>query len=99
MILHTYYWIKSLFKKNWHLRFDGEFSYELIAVLPFAHWLHKKGKHVTITSAKDTKCLYYFANNHIEEFSKRHSGFVSQRSCLDFKSRLLVKHHVICVTP
>lgn len=71
MILHTYYWIKSLFKKNWHLRFDGEFSYELIAVLPFAHWLHKKGKHVTITSAKDTKCLYYFANNHIEEFSKR----------------------------
>ena len=71
MIRQTYFWIQSLFKKDWHLRFDGEFSYELISVLPFAYWLHKKGKTVSITSSKDSKCFYFFADNHKETFEQR----------------------------
>ena len=71
MIRFFYFWILSLFKQNWVLRYNGEFSYELIAVLPFAHWLASKGKDVSIESSKDTKCLYYFVKDHKEVFDER----------------------------
>ena len=71
MIRSFYFWILSLFKQNWVLRYNGEFSYELIAVLPFAHWLASKGKDVSIESSKDTKCLYYFVKDHKEVFDER----------------------------
>jgi hypothetical protein len=73
MLRHIYFWVQTLFKQHWRLSYDGEFSYELISVLPFAHWLHKKGKKVSVCSSKDTKCLYYFADNHIEQFKERRS--------------------------
>ncbi|WPL18990.1 Glycosyl transferase family 2 [Thiorhodovibrio winogradskyi] len=43
-----------------------EFGYELIATLPFAYSLHKKGLLRSTTSAKDTSALYFFSENHYE---------------------------------
>lgn len=72
MILRQcYFFILSLFKSSWRLEYDGEFGYELISVLPFAYWLHQRGKQVTTISSKDTKALYYFSDRHQEHFKKR----------------------------
>jgi len=48
-----------------------EFGYELIASVPFAYWLHKNGKLEGVKSCKDTRCLYYFADNHEECYDSR----------------------------
>jgi len=41
-----------------------EFGYELISVLPYAYYLHSKGKLKKTISGNDTECLYYFSPNH-----------------------------------
>lgn len=63
----------SLLKKIWRIFFlpsetyyTGEFGYELISVIPYAYWLHKRGKLKKTYACKDTKCLYYFSPHHIE---------------------------------
>ena len=48
------------------IQYFGEFGYELIAVVPYAYWLHKRNKLNATKSFKDTQCLYYFSENHIE---------------------------------
>jgi hypothetical protein len=41
-----------------------EFGYELISVLPYAYYLHKKGKLTGTRSGNDTESLYYFSPKH-----------------------------------
>ncbi|MAE82845.1 MAG: hypothetical protein CMB80_08935 [Flammeovirgaceae bacterium] len=48
-----------------------EFGYELIACVPFAHWLHLNNMLTGVKSCKDTRCLYYFTENHEEIYSSR----------------------------
>jgi len=52
--------------------FNIEFGYELIAVVPFAYWLHSQGKLTRTISGKDTDCLYYFSPDHTEVEERRH---------------------------
>ena len=44
--------------------YNCEFGYELIAVLPYAYWLHQKRKLKRTISGKGSECLYYFSPNH-----------------------------------
>ena len=48
-----------------------EFGYELIACLPFAYWLDKNNQLDGVISCTDTKCMYYFAENHKEVYDSR----------------------------
>ena len=48
-----------------------EFGYELIATLPYAYHLHKKGLLKKTVSASDTKSLYFFSPEHLEVAQKR----------------------------
>jgi hypothetical protein len=50
-----------------------EFGYELISAIPFAYWLHKHGLLEKTISNKDSKCLYFFSDNHEESIEKRHN--------------------------
>ena len=75
-----------------HINHHGvEFGYELIAVLPFAYWLHLNGKLSSTTSHEDTKCLYYFSENHKEDLKTRHSRHV--RTCISEKQIPNIKLH------
>ena len=56
---------------NRNIQFFGEFGYELIGVIPYAYWLHKRNKLNATKSFMDTKCLYYFSKNHLEINIKR----------------------------
>jgi hypothetical protein len=58
-------------RKKVDTRYNGEFGYELISVIPFANWLQKQGKLDKTYSAVDTKCLYYFSKNHNEVYKNR----------------------------
>ncbi|MEZ5102341.1 MAG: hypothetical protein R3C15_21575 [Thermoleophilia bacterium] len=44
----------------------GEFAFELLAVVPYAHWLHERGLLESTASTADTRCLYYFSPHHEE---------------------------------
>lgn len=48
-----------------------EFGYELLSALPYAYHLHLQGKLKESISAVDTKPLYYFSPNHIENNKQR----------------------------
>lgn len=41
-----------------------EFGYELIAILPYAYYLHQRGLLKETISGIDTDCLYYFSPKH-----------------------------------
>ena len=47
-------------------QYFGEFAFELLAVVPYAYWLHQHGRLEFTISSPDTRCLYYFSPNHIE---------------------------------
>jgi hypothetical protein len=47
-------------------QYFGEFAFELLAVLPYAYWLHDRGRLEFTVSTADTRCLYYFSANHEE---------------------------------
>ena len=53
-------------------RYFGEFGFELLAVIPYAYWLHKTGRLQLTQSCADTSPLYYF--------SPRHQEFPNERS-------------------
>lgn len=53
------------------LRCYPEFSAELVLAVPYAYHLHRKGLLGTTTSVKDTKPLYFFSRDHIEQFEFR----------------------------
>jgi hypothetical protein len=52
-------------------RYFGEFAFELLAVVPYAYWLHRQGRLQFTQSSADTKCLYYFSPNHQEIVGRR----------------------------
>jgi hypothetical protein len=47
-------------------RFFGEFAYEMMAVVPYAYWLHQQGRLEGTEGSEDTRCLYYFSPEHRE---------------------------------
>jgi hypothetical protein len=53
-------------------RYFGEFAFELLAVIPYAYWLHRNGQLKLTQACADTRCLYYFSPAH-EEFERRRS--------------------------
>lgn len=55
-----------------------EFGYELISILPYCYYLYNKGLLSKTISGYDTKCLYFFSNNHIEINKKRSYDAVKQ---------------------
>jgi hypothetical protein len=53
-------------------RYFGEFAFELLAVVPYAYWLHRNGRLGFTQACADTRCLYYFSPAH-EEIAQRRS--------------------------
>jgi hypothetical protein len=49
----------------------GEFAFELLAVVPYAYWLHRHGRLRFTVSTRDTRCLYYFSKHHHEHLVRR----------------------------
>ena len=47
-------------------QYFGEFAFELLAVIPYAYWLHEQGRLEFTVSSADTRCLYYFSPHHEE---------------------------------
>lgn len=47
-------------------QYFGEFAFELLAVIPYAYWLHRNGRLDFTVSTRDTRALYYFSANHEE---------------------------------
>jgi hypothetical protein len=55
-----------------HTKYFGEFGFELLAVVPYAYWLYRQGRLQRTIGGVDTRCLYYFSENHEERPVKRH---------------------------
>ena len=47
-------------------QYFGEFAFELLAVIPYAYWLHTQGLLERTVSTPDTRSLYYFSPHHEE---------------------------------
>ena len=47
-------------------QYFGEFAFELLAVVPYAYWLHRQGRLEYTVSTPDTRCLYWFSPRHEE---------------------------------
>jgi hypothetical protein len=47
-------------------QYFGEFAFELLAVIPYAYWLHTQGRLDFTVSTADTRSLYYFSPAHAE---------------------------------
>jgi hypothetical protein len=47
-------------------QYFGEFAFELLAVIPYAYWLHRQGRLEFTVSTPDTRCLYWFSPRHVE---------------------------------
>jgi len=47
-------------------QYFGEFAFELLAVIPYAYWLHCEGRLESTASTPDTSALYYFSPRHEE---------------------------------
>lgn len=47
-------------------QYFGEFAFELLAVIPYAYWLHDQGRLDFTVSTPDTRPLYYFSPHHEE---------------------------------
>jgi hypothetical protein len=47
-------------------KYFGELAFELLAVIPYAYWLHRQGLLEFTISTVDTRCLYCFSPNHEE---------------------------------
>ena len=52
-------------------QYFGEFAFELLAVIPYAYWLHSQGLLKYTVSAADTRALYYFSPRHEERNVRR----------------------------
>ena len=55
-------------------QYFGELAFELLAVIPYAYWLHSAGRLEFTASTRDTRCLYYFSPRHEEATELR--GYV-----------------------
>jgi hypothetical protein len=47
-------------------QYFGEFAFEMLAVIPYAYWLHTRGLLERTVSTPDTRPLYYFSPHHEE---------------------------------
>ncbi len=47
-------------------QYFGELAFELLAVIPYAYWLHTKGQLEFTSSTQDTRCFYGFSPKHTE---------------------------------
>ena len=47
-------------------QYFGEFAFEMLAVVPYAYWLHREGRLEFTVSTPDTRCLYWFSPHHVE---------------------------------
>jgi hypothetical protein len=47
-------------------KYFGEFGFELLAVIPYAYWLHRQGRLKFTIATADTRCLYCFSPDHEE---------------------------------
>lgn len=47
-------------------QYFGEFAFELLAVIPYAYWLHEQDRLEFTVSTADTRALYYFSPSHEE---------------------------------
>ena len=52
-------------------KYLGEFAFELLAVIPYAYWLHRNGRLEFTISSPDTAALYYFSPRHEERPGRR----------------------------
>jgi hypothetical protein len=52
-------------------QYFGEFAFELLAVVPYAYWLHQQGRLEVTVSTEDTRALYYFSPRHLERSTER----------------------------
>lgn len=52
-------------------KYFGEFAFELLAVVPYAYWLHRQGRLEFTISSPDTAALYYFSPHHEERPGRR----------------------------
>ena len=52
-------------------KYLGEFAFELLAVIPYAYWLHCNGRLDFTISSQDTSPLYYFSPRHEERPGRR----------------------------
>jgi hypothetical protein len=51
--------------------YNGEFGYELLAVVPYAYFLYTRGELKKTISSKDTECFYAFSPNHHALYPRR----------------------------
>ncbi|MEO6928654.1 MAG: hypothetical protein ABI190_05755, partial [Casimicrobiaceae bacterium] len=47
-------------------QYFGEFAFEMLAVIPYAYWLHGQGRLTRTVACADTRALYYFSPRHEE---------------------------------
>ncbi len=52
-------------------QYFGEFAFELLAVVPYAYWLHEQGLLRRTAACADTRALYYFSPSHEEHARPR----------------------------
>ncbi|MDR4499246.1 MAG: hypothetical protein MRK02_15210 [Candidatus Scalindua sp.] len=62
---------RLLITKRNFIDYDGEFGIELQIVIPYAYFLQRRGLLQETISCLDTKCLYYFSENHCEKYKNR----------------------------
>ena len=53
------------------LDYCGEFGPELQTLIPYAYYLYKKDILGKTISSLDTKCFYYFSEQHEERYAQR----------------------------
>ena len=60
------------------IEYNGEFGYELAIILPYVYYLKMNKIPFKTISCKQTKCLFYFSENHEEKYDKRKYSNVSK---------------------
>jgi hypothetical protein len=59
-------------------QYFGEMAFELLAVVPYAYWLHRQGRLEFTASTADTRCLYYFSPHHEERPGPRRAIAITE---------------------
>ncbi|CAI5501440.1 unnamed protein product [Closterium sp. Naga37s-1] len=74
--------------------FQGEFGYELIAVLPFAYWHHLNGSLRSTTSCgrHSLASLYYFSPNHTDDATCHRSDMKDNVAAYGFPGGIHYSH-------
>ncbi len=65
--------------QNISIDYDGEFGPELQTVIPYAYHLSQHRALEKTVGCVDTKCLYYFSENHEERYTRRRFATLEER--------------------